>query len=138
MKKREYDMKLVLGQEVSESKIFLLNSDIPCRECVLLFKHKTIGIHEFASRDYFEALVLLRLFLEELGVSLLCNGARVDLYPSGMSRDMAKGIKAAVLAEHGKRPQTFNIFEYQPGIQLATVAEQKAFYQSWLRKRGIQ
>jgi hypothetical protein len=37
-------------------------------------------------RDYFDALQQLRLQLEPLGWVPLCNGARMDCYPSGMGQ----------------------------------------------------
>jgi len=39
-------------------------------------------------RDFFDALQQLRLQLEPLGWYPVCNGARIDCYPSGMASDM--------------------------------------------------
>jgi hypothetical protein len=49
------------------------------------------------NRDLFEALADLRQSLEEQGIRLFCNGARTDVWPSGMSRSMSGGRKAYVL-----------------------------------------
>ncbi len=38
--------------------------------------------------DIFEAMSRIRLQIEPLGYQLLCNGARTNAFPSGMSRDM--------------------------------------------------
>ena len=36
--------------------------------------------------DFFDALRQIRLELETQNAMILCNGARIDAYPSGMSR----------------------------------------------------
>src|SRR5215469_6592337 len=48
--------------------------------------------------DLFAALQQLRRTLEPLGWVPLCNGARVDCYPSGMARDMGGGMDVYVLS----------------------------------------
>ncbi len=47
--------------------------------------------HVFEDRDLFEALTQLRSALEAVGAGLLCQGARREVYPSGMSRSMSSG-----------------------------------------------
>lgn len=45
--------------------------------------------------DYFEALrKVRRRFLEPKGMIPLCYGASLNVWPSGMSRDMGRGLKA--------------------------------------------
>ncbi len=63
------------------------------------------GDDEYSSEglDLFESLTSLRLQLESGGLLLCVNGARADVYPSGMSRQMAGGRMAYQLAR-GRRP----------------------------------
>ena len=42
--------------------------------------------------DFFDALRQIRLELETQNAMILCNGARIDAYPSGMSRQMSLGL----------------------------------------------
>lgn len=89
--------------------------------------------HEFSSRDFFEAVVLFREELERIGSRLLCMAARIDFFPSGMCRDMGRGLKGYVLrmGETTKRP--LDIFDYAPPQLVGTVREQKEFHAKWLK-----
>ena len=44
--------------------------------------------------DLFEALQAVRRRLEDAGMLLCCQGARADVFPSGMSRQMGGGRRA--------------------------------------------
>jgi hypothetical protein len=59
------------------------------------------GGHWAASgNDLFEALCNLRLELEKAGVRLCVAGARTDVYPSGVAREMGLGQVAYILSRH--------------------------------------
>jgi len=68
----------------------------------------------FAGRDLFEALITLRCALEEAGAQLLCQGARPEVFPTGMSRDMGGGRKAYVtgIGVSPSRPDFVDILDY--------------------------
>src|SRR5215831_6769220 len=69
------------------------------RDARLSLAAPDIGLSiEASGRDLFAALQQLRLQLEPLGWIPLCNGARVDCYPSGMARDMGGGASVYVLS----------------------------------------
>jgi hypothetical protein len=90
--------------------------------------------------DMFEALVRLRRQLDPDGLMLAVQGARRDTYPSGMARDMGGGMQVYVIhpglgARQEDLVQTLD--DAAPG-QIATVDEQRAFFEAWwtdLRKR---
>ena len=87
------------------------------------------------SDDLFEALILMRLDLEGQGFKLLCEGARPNVMASGMSRSMSGGRKAYVL-QLGRPSGLSNlvdIFESANPEDIGTVAQQKDFYEEWLR-----
>jgi hypothetical protein len=88
---------------------------------------------EIRGRDIFDALQQLRLKLEPLGWYPLCNGARVDCYPSGMARDMG-GAQAVYVLTIGKsgRPPVVGTLEPAPRGSVGTVAEQNAYFRRWL------
>ena len=88
---------------------------------------------EIRGRDIFDALQQLRLKLEPLGWYPLCNGARVDCYPSGMARDMG-GAQAVYVLTIGKsgRPPVVRTLEPAPRASVGTVAEQDAYFRRWL------
>lgn len=84
--------------------------------------------------DYFEALVTIRRELEAEGARVICQGARRDVWPSGMARDMGAGLKAYVLVP-GQRPtrdDLVGIFEAADPSLIGTVAEQEVASRSWL------
>lgn len=76
--------------------------------------------------DSFESLVSLRRQLEADGLLLCVNGARSDVFPSGMSRQMGGGRKAYVLVP-GRTPTTddlVDILDPAPSGAVVTVSEQ--------------
>ncbi|MEC4895430.1 MAG: hypothetical protein SAL07_19015 [Oscillatoria sp. PMC 1051.18] len=101
--------------------------------CTVNFQNHELGTHQFEGRDIFDCLCQLRVLLEEKGGNILCNGARIDAYPSPMSRDMGAGIKLYRL-KLGKRPQRsdlLRIFDKAEPEQIGTVEEQRAYYEKW-------
>jgi hypothetical protein len=49
---------------------------------------------ETQENDLFQCLAVIRRQLERIGVFLCCEGARRDVFPSGMARQMGGGRKA--------------------------------------------
>ena len=88
---------------------------------------------EAQGRDLFDSLQQLRRQLEPLGWYPLCNGARIDCYPSGMARDMggARAIYELTIGKAG-RPPLVGLFEPAPAAKVGTVAEQDAYHQRWI------
>jgi hypothetical protein len=88
--------------------------------------------------DLFAALQQLRKSLEPLGWFPLCNGARVDCYPSGMARDMGGGASVYVLKARrrlGRRLPLVGTFEPAPKEAVGSVDDQDAYFKRWLETR---
>ena len=86
----------------------------------------------------FDTLTKLRSELEKDNITLLCNGAAINVYPSGMMRDVST-CELAYKMEIGKPAKwddVVNIFEYDPSLRIATVSEQKQYYSEWLTSLG--
>ncbi|MTI30959.1 hypothetical protein [Xanthovirga aplysinae] len=86
--------------------------------------------------DYFTFLCRIRESLEKDGVSVICNGASKDVYPSPMMRDMGDGDQAYRLkiGVPAKMTDVVNIFEVdKDNFISSTVSEQKEFYNEWLK-----
>ncbi|MGB3532108.1 MAG: hypothetical protein WBA13_01180 [Microcoleaceae cyanobacterium] len=99
----------------------------------IYFENYELGIHQFEARDIFDCLCQLRVFLESKGWNILCNGARINAYPSNMSRDMGGGMKLYQL-KLGKPPERsdlIRIFDRAEPEQIGTVKEQRAYYEKW-------
>jgi hypothetical protein len=86
---------------------------------------------EFPNRDLFDALTSLRSALEKIGIQLLCAGARSDVFPSGMCRDMFRGRKAYILKLGFPARDFVDIFDYSDSQAVGSVSEQQAFYEKW-------
>jgi hypothetical protein len=88
---------------------------------------------EAEASDLFAALCQVRRQLEARDVVLCCAGARRDVWPSGMARDMGQGLKAYQLSlpRTAERPPLVGIFDPASSEDVGTVAEQEAFAQAW-------
>ncbi|MCT7981394.1 hypothetical protein [Laspinema olomoucense] len=115
--------------QLSECTLFYQNT----RPCIIVFQNAELGNHQFEGKDVFDGFCELRLFLEKKGWNILCNGARVDAYPSSMSRDMGGGMKLYHL-QIGKRPQRsdlLRIFDKAEPNKIGTIEEQRLYYERW-------
>lgn len=85
--------------------------------------------------DFFDALCAIRQRLEERGAMLDCYGASLNVFPSGMSRGMGRGLKAykLTLGQRGRMQDLVRIFDTGPDVQPATVAAQREFFDAWLK-----
>lgn len=88
--------------------------------------------------DLFEALREMRKELEDAGYQLLCAGARPDVAPSGMSRDMGGGRKAYVLhlSKPGSRDDMVDIFDAAEPASVGTVQQQREYFEKWKASLG--
>jgi hypothetical protein len=89
---------------------------------------------EIEADDLFKACVLLRERLEQLGCKLLCNGARKNIIASGMSRQMGGGRKGYIvqLGRPALRSNLVDIFDYADSSLIASIEQQKSFYNKWV------
>jgi hypothetical protein len=95
------------------------------------YRGKTI---EAEATDFFAALCRIRSQLEPEGLMPLCYGASLNVYPSGMARDMGQGLKAYRLKKgaHARPADLVEIFETGPDVIPASVDTQEAFWREWL------
>jgi hypothetical protein len=94
------------------------------------------SVVESGGADLFSALETVRRRLEAEGMLVCCQGARPDVFPSGMARQMGGGRRAYRLRRDG--PMGFedlvDVFEPADRDEVVTVDEQCAavhrFYRS--------
>jgi hypothetical protein len=87
-----------------------------------------------AAWDFFEAFCGIRDQLATKGFFPLCYGASRYVYPSGLCRDWSAGL-IAYRMEMGRvvrKGDEVKIFDTGQDVEVATVAEQKAFWRKWL------
>ena len=105
------------------------SNDLPC--------HLELDINsrrKFQSdgEDVFQCLQMIRLDLENQGIKILCNGARKNVSPSGMGRQMSNGQKIYVLNLGQSATELVDIFDPAEVTEIGTVAEQLDFYKEWV------
>ncbi|NBE51147.1 hypothetical protein [Streptomyces boluensis] len=91
---------------------------------------------EASGNDVFHALRTMRAELAPRGVTLCCNGARVDVRPSGLSRSHGAWM---VYVLPRWRPTTARdlvpTLGYAPADRIGSVEEQDAYWARHLRHR---
>jgi hypothetical protein len=92
-----------------------------------------LGRIDVHGSDLFECLSQIRLQVEKIGCRLACNGSRLDVWPSGMARDMS-GAKLAYEISSTMQKKLVRIFDEAPSEKLATVAEQKRWCSEIIKK----
>jgi hypothetical protein len=94
-----------------------------------------LGPMSFKGDDVFDALVAMRLRLEQDGYRLLCNAARKDAYPSRMSREMSGGRKVYIFkaGRQALREDLIDVFDPATYDEVGTVSEQRSNYEAWIR-----
>jgi hypothetical protein len=120
----------------SSGRSFVVNARVSTRKerYRLELTAPELGVRAADASDVFECLCRLRTELDREGIRLCCNGARLNVWPSGMARDMGGGSKAYVL-QIGRRAtidDLVDIFDSAPIEDVATVEEQRRFAEKWL------
>jgi hypothetical protein len=112
--------------------VFVVTEDDGVERCRLTLQYRDVEITAVA-HDYFEAMCRIRRRLEQAGWFPLCYGASRQVYPSGMARDMGRGLKAYKLRLRCRpgMEDLVGIFDAGPDVELATVLEQKEFFDRW-------
>ena len=83
--------------------------------------------------DYFEALQILRKRFEKNQIKLLCEGAKKEVWPSSMSREMGGGIKAYKCYMGQPAKEMVNIFDADETMEYASVEEQSQYHKEWFK-----
>ena len=127
----DHTIYLIGGADDESGTIHTITSE---GQCHVKFKFRDSEI-EASSSDYSEAFSEVRLKLEQVGLIPFCYGASLNVYPSGMCRDMGAGLSAYRLTA-GKAPQRTDlvkIFESGHDVVPASVKNQKAYHAEWLQ-----
>jgi hypothetical protein len=126
----QHRLRLVGGHGDETAVFTLLDDDTRCRlRCD--YRERTI---ESTATDFFQALCELRTVLAEDGLMPACYGASLNVYPSGMARDMGQGLKAyrMTMGRHARLEDLVDIFSEGPDVVPASVAAQEQFWRNWL------
>lgn len=126
----KFELQLVHFSEPKTVGLFLLDTE--GYECYLTLRCE-LGEFQAKQWNFFDALCLIRQELEELGWRPHCYGSSRAVYPSNMCRDQGRGM-VAYRMEMGRvasQDDLVEIFQTGPDIELASVEEQRKFYEDW-------
>lgn len=120
----------VIGDNDDE-QISLVCSDVGNSCClVCTVRGET---HIVDERDFFEALLVIRRrALEPKGLIPFCYGASLKVWPSGMARDMGRGLKAYKTEIGAQAGELVGIFDSGPDIIPAQVSAQEEYHRDWI------
>jgi hypothetical protein len=81
--------------------------------------------------DYFSCLVELRK--KAPYIKFLCKGAKINVYPSSMARQMSQGMVAyeLVIGKQATRDNIVHTFDFDEENISETPDEQMEFYKKW-------
>lgn len=126
----QHRVKLI-GSDGDAAAVFtLFDEDDLCRlRCE--FRDRTV---EATATDFFQALCEVRNLLAKDGLIPFCYGASLNVYPSGMARDMGQGLKAykMTMGRQARLEDLVYIFSEGPDVVPASVAAQEQFWRDWL------
>ena len=132
-----YPVELASVAHGASHGVFILNEEEDDDLCHLSFEYPggKIAAEEL---DYFEAMCQIRRELEAVGWRPICYGSSKCVYPSGMCRDMGRGLKAYKLrfGHPARLEDLVGIFETGPDIEPCSVAEQRQFFDQWVQSMG--
>ncbi|HUE69803.1 MAG TPA: hypothetical protein VMP01_02845 [Pirellulaceae bacterium] len=122
----------LIGGEDDESGVLTTREDK--EHCCIAFEFRGRSIHAEAD-DYFEALCQIRLLLEKERLIPFCYGASLNVYPSGMARDMGLGLKAyrLTIGRDARTDDLVEILTEGPDVIPAFVSRQRDFFDEWIR-----
>ena len=103
-------------------------------QCHITFRYRDRVIQASAT-DYFEAFSQIRLQLEPARLIPFCYGASLNVFPSGMARDMSSGLSAyrLTIGRTTSKDALVRIFDSGPDVIPASVANQKEYFNDWLK-----
>ncbi|WP_084339486.1 hypothetical protein [Pseudomonas indica] len=116
-------------RESSENKIKLFYDDDPITIEINLDEHKT----SFTGSNLFECFSKLRAELPD--IKFLCKGAKLNVYPSRMTSQMAGGLLAyeLTLGKQALRENLVNIFDPEEENIVQNPDEQKDYFMKWIK-----
>ncbi|MDC9598288.1 hypothetical protein [Xenorhabdus anantnagensis] len=122
-------IKIIINGKMEEAELHLITS--PNRDCCLKIFHNNNQLAESNDTDYFSCFIDLRNQLKD--IIFLCKGAKINVFPSAMQRDMGLGKVAyeTTLGQHGLPENMVHIFDFEDKDVNYTPEEQSKFHLQW-------
>lgn len=129
----EHEKVAIFDNKVKKNAKLVFNSYPDCSKDVeLTLLSSEIGEYKFQDRDFYAALLGLRVLLEPENIVICVNGCRSDFVCSSMAQQMSKG-RVGYIVEMGKRgTNKARTFDYcDDESKLATVDFQMNYIRKW-------
>lgn len=119
-------LKVIVGHRIALAELVVIDFgdciqlDLLCSNTVLTAKKELP----------FDTLQQLRLELEKMNIKIVCEGARVDVYPSGMQLQTFMAYETKM-----NEPATKEVYIFGDTGQiekLVSVNDQEAYHRKWL------
>ncbi|MGJ0626391.1 hypothetical protein [Xenorhabdus bovienii] len=130
MKERKTEIKVIMNGKEENAKLSLISTEK--RECFLRISIADIYQGEFSGLDFFACFAKLREELKD--IIFLCKGAKINVYPSSMSRDMALGMAAYehTLGKEATREDLVGTFDFEANDVAVSPNEQREYFYQWV------
>ena len=127
---KEYTIHLIGGEDDEAARITSETTDESC-ELIFQYRGKSITAKAF---DCFTAFCQIRKELEKENLIPFCYGASLNVYPSGMCRDMGRGLTAYKfeIGKQATREALVPIFEEGTDVIPSSVENQEQYFNEWL------
>ena len=122
-------INIIIDGKTEGAELHLLTS--PKRDCCLRLLHNEKQLAESNDSDYFSCFINIRNQLKN--IIFLCKGAKRNVFPSAMQRDMGLGKVAyeTTLGKQGLPEKIVHIFDFENKDVDVTPEEQRAYHLKW-------
>ncbi|CDL81115.1 hypothetical protein [Xenorhabdus szentirmaii] len=129
MKERKIEIKVIMNGKEENAKLSLISTEK--RECFIRIWITDIYRGEFSGLDFFACFARLREELKD--VIFLCKGAKINVYPSSMSRQMALGMAAYehILGKEATREDLVGTFDFEDNDVAVSPSQQREYFYQW-------
>ncbi|MBD2800053.1 hypothetical protein ID854_06170 [Xenorhabdus sp. M] len=130
MEDQKDQIKVIINGKEKEAELNLSYSKE--RVCSLSISVDDDYQATFHDYDFFSCFAAMREELKD--VIFLCKGAKINVYPSAMARDMGLGMLAyeVTLGEQAKTEDLVRIFDYEEHDVAVSPEEQRRFHLKWI------
>lgn len=132
MKEEIKTIKVIIDSMQQEISFKLRTNNL----CILTLRFPDGEEYEVISDDFFSCLVDVRNKYPD--IVFLCKGAKLNVYPSRMSRQMGQGLIAYeyTMGKQTRKEDMVQIFDFEDKEINYTPEEQKQNFYLWLNSFG--
>ncbi|MBS9439966.1 hypothetical protein EAE91_23315 [Photorhabdus noenieputensis] len=128
---KKITVKTIENGNKGEAELYLLtSSNSECHMKILINGTCRVEVSDF---DFFSCFSKARKELKD--ITFLCKGAKRNVYPSNMSRQMSLGMVAyeCTLGKQATREDIVKTFDFDDLNLVTDPDEQKEFHYEWLK-----